>query len=95
MVYAVIPLYDDRENSQVTSHYAIERILRPSPEYKVYYEEKPHLFIIEYEGSTAELTEKLRGPEEKANCVLVVALNSYYGYGYKDMWEWINYHEQS
>ena len=95
MVYAVIPLYNDREQSSVTSHREIEQILRPSPEFKVYYEEKPHLYIVEFDGSSAELSKKLNAFGESGNCALIVALKGYYGFGYKDMWEWISYHEQS
>lgn len=86
-LYVVIPL-DKKE--------AVNQAVKSLPESDCFQLNGDSGWIVSYKGTSIELTKKLglgvKNADDKLvteGNALILALSDYYGYGPKNMWEWI------
>ena len=59
-----------------------------------YRKQAPASYFVSYDGTTNELYEALGYGEDKdLGWGIVISLTSYVGYGSKDLWEWLEIHD--
>ena len=51
-------------------------------------------YFVSYNGTTCELAEAIGLSDGELGTGIVIPVSNYYGYVAKDLWEWINIHEQ-
>ena len=88
MLYAIVPLYlPNGGKSKLTDK--IKSLDVPS-----YRKQAPASYFVSYDGTTNELYEALGYGEDKdLGWGIVISLTSYVGYGSKDLWEWLEIHD--
>ena len=88
MLYAIIPLGDDRdaEDDKMLGSRIVTAI---DPTAYVRY--APHLYLVSYNGTSAELAEKVgfTNKEDRPDTGLVLSIGYYNGLAIPDIWEWI------
>lgn len=87
MLYAIIPLDDDRTADE--DERLRLRVAAVDPTAYIHY--APNLYLVSYPGTSAELAEQV-GFTKKADTPIggvIFNIPYYYGYASPDMWEWL------
>lgn len=91
-IYVVIPLVPNVETLKTS--------IAAMPEDQVFTLTNNAGWLISFSGLADELSKKLGLPADKKNLAsspkfLVTEMGNYYGYGARDMWNWIANHKGS
>lgn len=93
-IYSVIPLG--------TGHDVLEKSIKKLPKGDVYELNGKSGWLVRFPGTSIELCSSLGLPTKRGEAgavqptpaVLVSALVGYYGFGPRDMWEWVKTREE-
>ena len=88
MIYAVIPLGDQEEQSM--------ELKKRLEGLQAYFDYAPAVYFVAYDGPARELSEKLgygRNAENPLGTGVVLNIQTYYGFASRTLWDWMTVYE--